>query len=166
MELALEELESSAAEGEVAAERAAAQTTNVVAFTRKRPARQPFPEHLLWIRRAYFAQKKPIKAIRREFRLSRKVVRKMIRSQATEFHYERGRQPFPRIDPWREQLDGMLLANEDKPARFGGHYSRFCLLGLRQPNVLLSPDPRKFWKPMSDRRSQASVRRRQSRCPF
>ena len=46
MELALEELESSATEDEIAAERAVAKTTNVVAFTRKRPARQPFPEHL------------------------------------------------------------------------------------------------------------------------
>ena len=41
-----EELESSATEDEIAAERAVAKTTNVVAFTRKRPARQPFPEHL------------------------------------------------------------------------------------------------------------------------
>jgi transposase len=46
MELALEELESSASEDEIAAERAVAKTTNVVAFTRKRPGRQPFPEHL------------------------------------------------------------------------------------------------------------------------
>jgi len=46
MELAFEELESSATEDELAAERAAAKTTNVVAFTRKRPARLPFPEHL------------------------------------------------------------------------------------------------------------------------
>jgi transposase len=46
MELTLEELESSASEDEIAAEHAAAKTTNVVAFTRKRPARQPFPEHL------------------------------------------------------------------------------------------------------------------------
>ena len=46
MELTFEELESSATEDELAAERAAAQTTNVVAFIRKRPARQPFPEHL------------------------------------------------------------------------------------------------------------------------
>jgi transposase len=45
-ELAFEELESSASEDEIAAERAVAKTTNVVAFTRKRPARQPFPEHL------------------------------------------------------------------------------------------------------------------------
>jgi transposase len=69
------------------------------------------------IRRAYFIQKKPIKVICREFRLSRKVVRKVIRSEATEFHYERSRQPLPRIDPWREPLDGILLANEGKPGR-------------------------------------------------
>ena len=37
MELALEELESSATEDEIVAERAVAKTTNVVAFTRKRP---------------------------------------------------------------------------------------------------------------------------------
>jgi hypothetical protein len=54
-------------------------------------------ETIAKIRRAYFAQKKPIKAICREFRLSRKVVRKVIRSEATEFHYERGRQPPPRM---------------------------------------------------------------------
>src|SRR3954465_5898943 len=46
MELAFEELESSASEDEIDAERAMAKTTNVVAFTRKRPARQPFPDHL------------------------------------------------------------------------------------------------------------------------
>src|ERR1700719_157074 len=46
MELGFEELESSASEDEIAAERAVAKTTNVAAFTRKRPARQPFPEHL------------------------------------------------------------------------------------------------------------------------
>jgi hypothetical protein len=62
-------------------------------------------ETIAKIRRAYFVQKKAIKVICREFRLSRKVVRKVIRSEATEFHYERGRQPLPRIDPWREQLD-------------------------------------------------------------
>src|SRR3954470_17638328 len=46
MELAFEELESSASEDEIAAERVVTKTTNVVSFTRKRPARQPFPEHL------------------------------------------------------------------------------------------------------------------------
>src|SRR6266446_5052966 len=74
-------------------------------------------ETIAKIRRAFFVQKKPIKAICREFRMSRRVVRKVIRSESTEFRYERGRQPLPRIDPWRDQLDGLLLANEEKPAR-------------------------------------------------
>jgi transposase len=46
MELGLEELEAAATEDELAAERAAARATNVAAFTRKRPSRQPFPAHL------------------------------------------------------------------------------------------------------------------------
>ena len=46
MELTFEELESAASEDEIAAEQAATKTTKVAAFTRKRPARQPFPEHL------------------------------------------------------------------------------------------------------------------------
>jgi hypothetical protein len=46
MELAFEEPASSATEDEIAAERAVAKTTHVAAFTRKRPARQPFPAHL------------------------------------------------------------------------------------------------------------------------
>jgi len=46
MELRLEELEASAAEDEIAAEQAVAKTTKVAAFSRKRPARKPFPEHL------------------------------------------------------------------------------------------------------------------------
>jgi transposase len=74
-------------------------------------------ETIAKVRRAYFIQQKPIKAICREFRLSRRVVRKVIRSEATEFHYERRQQPLPRIDPWRGQLDRLLLENEGKPAR-------------------------------------------------
>ena len=46
MEFELEELEAAATEDEIAAERAAAKSTNVAPFTRKRPSRQPFPEHL------------------------------------------------------------------------------------------------------------------------
>jgi transposase len=45
LELQLEELEAAATEDELAAERAAAKTTTA-AFTRKRPSRKPFPEHL------------------------------------------------------------------------------------------------------------------------
>src|SRR5260370_42020863 len=46
LELQLEDLEASATEDELAAERAVARTTEVGAFTRKRPSRKPFPEHL------------------------------------------------------------------------------------------------------------------------
>jgi transposase len=46
LELQLEELEASATEDDLAAERAAAKTTTVAAFTRRRPSRKPFPEHL------------------------------------------------------------------------------------------------------------------------
>jgi len=46
MELELSELEAAATEDEIAAEQAAAGTTTVAPFTRKRPARKPFPEHL------------------------------------------------------------------------------------------------------------------------
>ena len=46
MELELEELEATATEDEVAAEKAAAQTQTVKSFQRKRPSRKPFPDHL------------------------------------------------------------------------------------------------------------------------
>ena len=45
MELQLEELEAAATEDELAAE-AAAKTTTLAGFTRARPVRRPFPEHL------------------------------------------------------------------------------------------------------------------------
>jgi hypothetical protein len=101
-------------------------------------------ETIAKIRRAYFAQKKPIKAICREFRLSRKVVRKVIRSQATEFRYERGRQPLPRIDPCRDQLDGLLLANEGKASRERLTLIRIFeeLRGLRAATMRFAATPR------------------------
>ena len=46
LSLIFEELEASATEDELAAERAAAKTTSVAGFTRKRPERNTFPEHL------------------------------------------------------------------------------------------------------------------------
>jgi transposase len=46
LELQLEALEAKASEDDLAAEQAAAKTTTVAAFTRRKPSRQPFPEHL------------------------------------------------------------------------------------------------------------------------
>jgi hypothetical protein len=58
---------------------------------------------------------KPIKQICRELRVSRKTVRKVVRSGATEFTYERSVQPQPKIGPWRDELDRMLAENARKP---------------------------------------------------
>jgi len=74
-------------------------------------------ETIAKIRRAYFVDGRPIKAICRELGVSRKVVRKIIRSQATEFRYERETQPQPKMGPWRVELDRLLAANESKAAR-------------------------------------------------
>ena len=74
-------------------------------------------ETIAKIRRAYFSQEKSIKEICRELHVSRKVVRKVIRSDATEFHYERSKQPLPKIGPWRDRLDALLVENEGKAAR-------------------------------------------------
>ena len=67
------------------------------------------------IRRAFFVEKKPIKAICRELKRSRTAG--AIRSEATEFRYERSVQPMPKLGAWRAQLDEFLAANEAKPAR-------------------------------------------------
>src|ERR1700748_2928254 len=74
-------------------------------------------ETIAKIRLGVFLAKMTIKAICRDLRVSRKVVRKVIRSQATEFHYQRDVQPQPKIGPWRERLDTLLLENDDKAAR-------------------------------------------------
>ena len=54
-------------------------------------------ETIAKIRRAFFKQGKPIKAICRELGVSRKVVRNVIRSGATEFRYQREDQLLPKI---------------------------------------------------------------------
>src|SRR4051794_33028982 len=56
-------------------------------------------ETIAKIRRAYFVHGQPIKAICRDLGISRKVVRKVIRSAATEFRYQREAQPLLKIGP-------------------------------------------------------------------
>jgi transposase len=74
-------------------------------------------ETIAKVRRAFFGQGKSIKAICRELGISRKVVRKVVRSGATAFRYEREDQPLPKIGRWRDTLDQLLSANEAKPSR-------------------------------------------------
>ena len=74
-------------------------------------------ETIAKIRRAFFIEKKPIKAISRDLKLSRRTVRKAIRCETTEYRYERSVQPMPKLGAWRKQLDDLLAANEAKARR-------------------------------------------------
>jgi transposase len=69
------------------------------------------------IRREFFVRGKTIKEIVRELHVSRNTVRKVLRSGATEFTYEREVQPLPKLGRWKAELDRLLAANEAKPAR-------------------------------------------------
>jgi transposase len=69
------------------------------------------------VRREHFIRHRSIREISRELNVSRNTVRKILRSGATEFQYEREVQPLPTIGPWREQLDRLLMANEGKSTR-------------------------------------------------
>ncbi len=73
------------------------------------------------IRRAYFEQHRPIKEIVRTLSVSRATVRKVIRGQATEFKYERGVQPAPKLGEWVEVLTEIL---EKEAACRGGSAAR------------------------------------------
>jgi transposase len=74
-------------------------------------------ETIARIRREFFVRGKSIKEIGRDLGVSRNTVRKVLRSGATSFAYEREVQPLPRIGRWRADLDRLLAANEAKPAR-------------------------------------------------
>src|SRR5262245_60810679 len=69
------------------------------------------------IRRGFWVDKKPIRQIVRELRISRQTVRKAIRGSSTEFRYERQVQPQPRLGAYVARLDGLLEANSKRPAR-------------------------------------------------
>jgi transposase len=69
------------------------------------------------IRRAFLVEKKPIRQIVRELRVSRQTVRKAVRGSSTEFRYERQVQPQPRLGAFVARLDAMLEANSKRPTR-------------------------------------------------
>ena len=69
------------------------------------------------VRREHFIRHRSVREISRDLNVSRNTVRKILRSGATEFQYEREVQPLPTIGPWREQLDRLLMANEGKATR-------------------------------------------------
>src|SRR5436305_6331497 len=69
------------------------------------------------IRREHFIKGKTIKEIARDLKVSRNTVRRVLRSGATSFEYERDVQPRPKLGRWTEELDALLVDNAAKPAR-------------------------------------------------
>src|SRR5271156_1315637 len=88
------------------------------------------------IRRAYFVQGKAIKAICRKLKVSRNVVRKVLRSERTEFRYEREEQPLPRLGPLQEALDRIPQRSRCSPSRLLFRLARLDVRGApRQGSV-------------------------------
>jgi hypothetical protein len=69
------------------------------------------------IRRAYFEQHRSIKEIVRTLSVSRATVRKVVRGHQTEFKYERGVQPSPKLGDWVEVLTEILEKEAKLPKR-------------------------------------------------
>ncbi len=69
------------------------------------------------IRRAFHDQHKGIRTIARELGTSRATVRKVVRGDETEFKYERGVQPSPKLGQWIGDLTGILEAEAKLPRR-------------------------------------------------
>lgn len=74
-------------------------------------------ETIAKIRRLHFNQGLGIKTICRELNLSKKVVRKVVRSGATEFTYKRTVQPRPKLGAWTGELDRLLEVNAARGSR-------------------------------------------------
>src|SRR5258708_27926208 len=74
-------------------------------------------ETIARIRREFLVKGKTIKEIVRDLKVSRNTVRKVLRSGATSFGYEREVQPLPKLGRWLEELDRRLAVNEAKAAR-------------------------------------------------
>jgi len=74
-------------------------------------------ETISTIRRWHFQEGRPIKRICRDLGVSRKTVRKVIRSGATEFSDARSVQPQPKLGRWREELDRMRAETVRRPKR-------------------------------------------------
>jgi len=69
------------------------------------------------VRREFYVRGRSIKEICRELHVSRNTVRRILRSGATAFEYERSVQPQPKIGPWRGELDRLLAVNAARSSR-------------------------------------------------
>jgi len=91
------------------------------------------------IRRAFHDQGRGIKTIAREFSVSRTTVRKIVRGDETEFRYERGVQPAPKLGAYVEELTRILESEQRFPVGNGARhnvFSRNCAVAaMRAPTT-------------------------------
>jgi transposase len=69
------------------------------------------------VRRAFHVQGWSMKKIARELHVSRNTVRKILRTDETDFSYERERQHLPKTGVWKAEIERLLAANEGRPSR-------------------------------------------------
>ena len=69
------------------------------------------------IRRAFFEQRRAIKEISRDLRVSRTTVRKVVRSGRTTFKYAREVQPSPKLGEWIGPLTEIVESESKLPKR-------------------------------------------------
>jgi transposase len=69
------------------------------------------------LRCAYHRDGKSIRRIVRDLHLSRNTVRKALRTEATEFTYERASRPLPKLGPYEDALRSRLSADARGPRR-------------------------------------------------
>lgn len=81
-------------------------------------------ESIAKVRRDYFVDKKSIKQITRERQLSRNTVRKIIRSEATAFEYERTSSQ-PKLGDYAKQLKAWLESDATLPRKQRRHAKRY-----------------------------------------
>ena len=74
-------------------------------------------ETIAKIRRLHFTEGKGIKTICRDLKLSKKVVRKVIRTGITEFTYTRTVQPRPKLSAWLGEPNRLLEVNAARASR-------------------------------------------------
>src|SRR5947209_10587732 len=67
------------------------------------------------IRREHFVKSKTIREIARDLQVARNTVRRVLRSGATSFEYERDVQPRPQLGRWTADLENVLAANAINP---------------------------------------------------
>ncbi len=87
---------------------------------------------------------KSIKAICRDLRLCRKVVRKAILAEEGAFSYRRVTQPFPKIGPVRERLEQLLTENEARSRRERSFKPRLRFATLEELNGWLEAECRRW----------------------